>query len=96
MHDRDRLRRQLGRRIELGDSRIVPGLDLAEEDLGERWAIDHEIAGLDALDVDDRHDAAHDHRELNESAVVKFLAGERRVRGAEGDGLGFDLLDAAA
>src|SRR5262249_59052087 len=96
MHDRDRLRWQLGRRIELGDSRIVPGLDLAEEDLGERWTIDHKIAGLDALYVHDRHDAAHDHRELNKAALVKFLAGKRRIRGAEGDGLGFDLLDAGA
>jgi hypothetical protein len=53
------------------------------------------MAGLDALDVDDRHDAAHHHRELNETAVVKLLAGKRRVSGSEDDGLGFDLLDAA-
>ncbi len=96
MHDRDRLRRQLRRRIELGDRRVVPGLDLPEENLGERRAVDHEIAGLDALDVDDRHDAAHDHRKLNKRALVELLAGKRRVRGAEGDGPRFDLLDAAA
>src|SRR6266516_5234537 len=35
MHDCNRLRRQLGRRVELGDGRIVPSLDLAEEDFGE-------------------------------------------------------------
>src|SRR5205807_7433085 len=33
---------------------------------------------------------------LNKRALVEFLAGKRRVRGAEGDGLRFDLLDAAA
>ena len=69
MHDGDRLRRQLGARIELRDRRVVPGLDLAEEDLGQRRAVDDEIAGLDAFEVDDRHDAAHHHRELDEAVL---------------------------
>src|SRR5262249_59160025 len=58
--------------------------------------IDTEMAGLDAVDVDARHNAAHHHRELNKAALLEFLTGERRIRGAEGDGLGFDLLNATA
>jgi hypothetical protein len=96
MHDGDRLRRQLGRRVELGDGRIIPGFDLAHEDLCECRAVDDEVAGLDSVDVHHRHDPAHHHRELNETTLVELLARQRRVGGAEGHGLGLDLLDAAA
>jgi hypothetical protein len=96
MHDRDRLLRQLGARIEFGDRRIVPGLDFTEEDSGERRAVDNQGAGLDTSDVDDRHDAAHHHRELRDAALLQIGAGQRRVRSAERDGAGIDLLDAAA
>ena len=82
--------------IELLDRRVVPVLDLAEEDLGERRAVEHELARLDAVEVDDRHDAAHHRRELDEAVLVELLALQRRVGGAEGHGLGLDLLDAAA
>ena len=51
---------------------------------------------LDAVEIDDRHDAAHDHRELGKTVLVEILALQRRIGGAEGDGLGLDLLDAAA
>src|SRR5262249_34924881 len=44
----------------------------------------------------DRHDAAHHHRELGQPELVELLALERRVGGAEGHGLGLNLLDAAA
>ena len=74
---------------------IVPLGDLAEEDVGERLAVENQVAGLDAGDVDDRHDAAHHHRELDQPELVEFGAAERRVGRAEGDGLGLDLLDAA-
>ena len=82
--------------IELLDRRIIPGLDFAEVNLGERRAVEHELARLDAVEVDDRHDAAHHHRELDEAALFELGAGERRVGRAERHGLGLDLLDAAA
>ena len=96
MHDRDRLARQLGIGIELFDRGVVPGLDVAEEDLGERRTVEDQFAGLYAVEIDDRHDAAHDHRKLREAGFVELLARQRRVARAEGNGLGLDLLDAAA
>src|SRR5262249_45900322 len=53
-------------------------------------------AGLDAVDVHHRHDTAHHHRELNETALVEQYARKRRVGRTEGDGLGLDLFDARA
>ncbi len=96
MHDGDRRVRQLGVGVELLQRGVVPLLDLAHEDLGQRRAVDRELAGLDAGNVDDRHDAAHHHRELHEAVLVELLARTRRIGGAEGDGLGVNLLDAAA
>ena len=87
---------QRQRGIERLDRRIVPRGDGAHEDAGERLAVEHEVARLDAVDVDDRHDAAHHHRELHEAVLGEVVVGERLVGGAEGHGLGFDLLDAAA
>jgi hypothetical protein len=96
MHDGDSLARQLGARVELLERGVIPALDLAEKDLGEGGAIDHELARLDAVQVQDRHDAAHHHRELNEAVLVELCAFQRRVRGAERHGLVLNLLDAAA
>ena len=75
MHERDRLARQLGVRVELRDRRIVPGLDLAEIDLGERRAVDRQFARLDAVEIHDRHDAAHHRRELREADLSSSLPG---------------------
>ena len=82
--------------IELGDRRIVPVLDLAQEDLGERRAVERDVAALDAFEIDDRHDAAHHGRELDDADLVELFRLQRHVGGAEGHGLGADLLDAAA
>ena len=54
------------------------------------------IARLDAVEVDDRHDAAHHGRELHQARLLELLRLQRHVGGAEGHGLGLDLLDAAA
>ena len=74
----------------------LDGPTLAEIDAGERRPVDDDVAGLDAVEVHDRHDAAHDHRELHETVLVEFLALEGRIGRAKGHGPGFDLLDAAA
>src|SRR5437879_13812631 len=96
MEDHDSLIRQLGAGIELGDRRVVPLLDLAEIDLGKRRAVDHEVARLDAFEVDDRHDAAHHHRELHQTVLFKLVALKRRVARPERYGLGLYLLTATA
>jgi hypothetical protein len=62
----------------------------------EKLKVEHQIAGLHALEIDDRDDAPHHHRELRQADRIEFLALERRVGGAEGHGLRLDLLDAAA
>jgi TolB-like protein/anti-sigma regulatory factor (Ser/Thr protein kinase) len=90
------LRGKLRIRIELGNRRIVPGLDIAEIDLGQCRPIELELTGLDALEVHHRDGAADDGRELDEAILVQLIGGERHVGGAEGDGLVLDLLDAAA
>src|SRR5262249_20638155 len=89
-------RGQLRIRIALQYPGIVPRLDLAKENLRERRAIDQELAGFDAIEIDDRHYAAHHGRELGKAILVKFLTFEWHIARAEGDGLGLDLLDAAA
>jgi hypothetical protein len=71
-------------------------LDLAAVDVGQDLAGQLELAGLDARDVDDRHDAAEHRRELDEAALLEVLALEGRVGGAEIDRFGLDLADAAA
>ena len=96
MHDRDRLARQLHIRIELFDRRVIPGLDFAEENLGEGRTIDGQIARVHAVEIDDRDDTSHHHRKLREASFVELLARKRSIARAEGDGLRLDLLDAAA
>ena len=96
VHDGDRGRRQRQLRIELLDRRVIPFGDLAEEDVGKGFAVQHHVAGLDAVDIHHRNDRAHDHRPLREAVLLELVDLQRRVGGAEGHGLGLDLLDAGA
>jgi hypothetical protein len=57
------------------DRGIIPLGDLAREDPGESRPVENEIAGLDALDIDHRYDAAHDHRELDKAVGIKLILG---------------------
>ena len=75
---------------------IVPLGDLAEIDVGECRTVDMKVARLDAVEIDDRHDAAHHHRPLCKAGLFEFRRLQRRVGGAECHGLGLDLLDARA
>src|SRR5262245_40947130 len=95
MDDSDRLARQLGIRIERLESRIIPLGDLTQEDLGEGWAVNDEFTGPNALEVHDRHDAAHYHWELRKTALIELFAGKGSVTGTEDNGLGLNLFDAA-
>ena len=67
MYHDDRLLRQLRRWIEFGNRRIIPRLDVAQENLGQGVAVKLEIARLHAIEVDDRHVSANDGRKLNKS-----------------------------
>src|SRR5208337_124982 len=84
------------RRIELFDRSVIPIRDLAEADLRERLAVQNHFPGLDAGNIDDGDDAADDGRELRETGCGEFAWRKRLVAGAEIDGLGLDLGDAAA
>ena len=96
MNDGDRLRRKLGIRIELLDRGIVPRLDFPKEDFRKRRPVEHDVTGLDAVDVDNGDDAAEHGRELNQAGLIEVFRLQRHVRGPESDGLGLDLLDSAA
>src|SRR3954469_13547812 len=98
--DRDAVARQLDAGVLARDLRVVPLLDLAEEDVGGRLAVELE-ALLDAVEaVRDGH-RAEDGRHVDGVAAL-LLGGRdlvvlhRRVRGAEVDGAGAELGDAAA
>ena len=86
-------------RADLGDRGVVPLLDLAEEDVGDRRAVELE-ALVDPVDVvGDGHRAEHG-RDVDGVALllggVLLLGLHRRVGGAEVDGARRELGDAAA
>src|SRR4051812_32891034 len=98
--DRDVRARQLRTRVLAGDLGVVPLLDLAEEDVRDGLAVELQ-ALLDAVDVVRDGDRAKDGRDVN--GIRALLLGgrdlvvlHRRVGGAEVDGAGAELRDAAA
>src|SRR3954451_877222 len=98
--DGDRVARQLHAGVLAGDLGVVPLLDLAEEDVGDGLAVELE-ALVDAVDVVGDGDRAEDRRDVDGIAAL-LLGGRdlvvlhRRVGGAELDGPGAELGDAAA
>src|SRR5690606_38753757 len=96
VHDVDFRRGQRDAGVEAGDRRIVPGIDHAQVDVGDNRSGQAQLAAADAFDVHHRHDAADGRRELDEAGFGEFIAGQRLVGGAEIDGAGLDLGDAAA
>src|SRR4051795_2642968 len=95
-HHGDRRRGQFCGRAQRLDGGVVPSLDFAKKDLGQRRPVEHEFAPRGTAEVYDRHDATHDHGELHETVLVEVVAFQRRVGCAKGDSLSDDLLDAAA
>src|SRR3954454_9857837 len=97
--DRDVGARELRARVPLGDRRVVPLRDLAEEDVGDGLAVELE-ALLDAVDVVGHGDRAEHARDVDRVALLlggrDLLVLHRGVGGAEVDGAGGELGDAAA
>src|SRR4029079_17924766 len=98
--DRDARGRQLRARVLARDLRVVPLLDLAEEDVGDRLAVELE-ALVDAVDVvGDGYGTEH-RRDVDRVAAL-LLGGRdlvvlhRGVGGAEVDSARAELRDAAA
>jgi hypothetical protein len=96
VHDDDVGRRQLQVGVQRLDGGVVPLLDLAEEDFGQDLARQLQLARFDAVDVHHGHGAADDGRELQQTVLFQVSCLHGIVRGAEIDGLGDDLLLAAA
>ena len=93
---RDLLRRQRDARVELLDRRVVPGRDLAREDLRQRRAV-HVQQVLRAVEVVDHRGGREGPRDLRAAlAGGELVARERRVAGAEVDRAARDRVDAAA
>ena len=65
-------------------------------DVGQHRAGQLDLARRDARQVHHRHDAADHGRELQQAVGGQVVGLQRLVGGAEIDGLGLDLLDAAA
>ena len=92
--------RQLRARVLARDLRVVPLLDLAEEDVGDGLAVELE-ALVDAVDVVGDRDRAEDRRDVDGVAALllggrELVVLHRRVGGAEVDGARAELRDAAA
>ena len=93
---RDGQRRQTQRRVERGDARIVPLLDLAAEDVGQRGPVKPQGAAGHARQVDHRHDGADHGRNLDQLRFGQRVGVQRRVGAAEIHAAGPRLLDAVA
>jgi len=96
IHHRDGSGRQLDVRIELADRGVVPGLDFADENSGQGGTVEDDLAGLNAVDVDDRHDPGGQGRKLQETVHVEVGDAQRHVGGCEDHLLILDLHDAVA
>src|SRR6266508_3639448 len=105
--DRDRSGRELGARVQLGDRRVVPGLDGALEDLRRGRAVEDELvdAGNVVLDRDRADDRREVQRRVALAALLRLvdldlavlrLGLQGRVRTAEVDLAGDELLDTRA
>ena len=96
MHGGDRLIGQRNARVELGDRRVVPLVDLAQVDARQRCAVQRQGA-CNLLNIEDGHDGPGQDREHLEAwvGIVLFLL-QQRVGAGEVDGLVGDALLAAA
>src|SRR5262249_9028380 len=89
VHDRDRRRRQLHALVVGSDRRVVPGLDVALEDLRQR--LRRELELLHAAEVVRHRDGAGDRREVEERPALD-VGGVRGAVGRVGPGELDDLV----
>src|SRR5699024_1284114 len=81
--------------VERGDGRVIPARDGAQKNAGQGVTVQDQLSGFHALDIQDRHDAAYHHGKLAQTVPGQLGAGKWLVGGAEIDGAGLDLRDAA-
>jgi hypothetical protein len=94
MDHRDRLRRELDARIERGDPRVVPALDVREKDRRQNVRREEETVGhaLCVVGDGDRSDGHGDVEDVAE--LLELGVGERRLTAREVHPLGKERLDA--
>ena len=90
---RDGLVGELEPRVQIGDRRVIPLLDLAEVDVCEHRTGQLHVAGLDAGDIHHRNHAADDGGELDQPVPGELFRLERHVARSEVHGLGGDLFE---
>src|SRR3546814_17615811 len=84
---------QLHAAVERGDGRVVPLLDIAEDDVGLGFAVELPRARFDALDMPHRHRAADHRRELRAARLCKFGVLARGSGWAEAKGVRLEWGD---
>jgi hypothetical protein len=82
--------------IQGGDARVVPLADLAQEDVGQQFAVQLHRARGHARHLEHRHHAADHRRELRQAELFQFFRLQRGIGGAEVHRACLDLGDAAA
>jgi hypothetical protein len=96
IHHGDVVRRQFHAWIDSRDFRRIPFGDLAQVDVSQHRAGQLDLARSNAIQVNDRHHAAHDRRELRQVVSIQVFHLQGHVGSAEIHGFRLDLLDAAA
>src|SRR3954471_2773191 len=98
VHDGDLRRGDRRAAVERLDRRVVPALDLAQVDVGQRLAVELEAA-LDAVEVVGGRDRAQRERHLDRLALLDrraVVGGQRRIGAGEVGRAGGELRDAGA
>jgi len=90
-------RRQRHAWIQLRDRRVVPFLNLAEEDVSQNRSGEFQFAGH-ASNVVDRYDSAEHRGEVEDASAccLQLILGHRSICGAKEHRLVDDLLNTAA
>ena len=82
---------QLHARVQCGDGRVVPLLQLAQVDVAQYSPRQTQLARRDTRQIDHGHDAADDGGELHQAVFAELGVGERHVGSAEVHRLAADL-----
>lgn len=80
-------------RVELSDRFVIPFLILPV-DITEGFAIQHQLAGFHARQVNRQYHAANHGGELEQTFLGQFVISQRSIRSTEINGVGNNLLNA--